>query len=1182
MQVPARPTPPPEIVQRVAPPLARRYLAALAAAAAALAISLALSGFISQTVFIFFFAAVTVTAWYGGRGPSLLVAALAVPLVNYFFVSPVFSVSTAPADLVRTLVFLVLAWLIGTMRETLGAARAEALEAARALEASNALLQEQAMELEQGNEALQDQAVELEQQREEAETLAEELEEAQQRLRESMESQLAEAQALARMGSWEWWIREDRIRWSDEMYRVYGLEPGSPITLETYLARIHPDDRAGSREAVQASLESGRPFEFEHRVVRPDGAVRLLQARGRVEAGPDGAPARMSGTGQDVTEERAAAETARRLAVEQGARAAAEDSRRRLEAVLEGIGEAFLAVDAEWRITLANPRAGETLGHPVGALLGRSMWEAFPQAVGGGSWRELHRIRAEGRPGAFESYSSVVGAWLRVRAAPWEGGLSIFYEDVTDRRRAQEASARLAAIVETSTDAIFSKTLDGVVTSWNAGAERLYGYAAEEVVGRPVSMLAPPDRLDEIPVLLARLGRGERIESFETVRRRKDGTLVDVLLAISPLPDAEGRVAGASTIARDITRRKRNEARLRESEEQLRFLAEASRVLFGSLDYRATLAAAMRMAVPRLADFASLYLLDEDGRARAVDAAHADPQAEPRVRELVGMHTPSAEGGSPVSRVLAGGEAVLIEEMAEEAIGAALDDDATRGVLRSLAPRSVMAVPLRAEGRVVGVMSFAMGDSGRRYGPADLALAEELARRAATAVENARLHAAEQEARRAAEAAAERTAQLQAVTAALSEARTPADVGDVVIREGLTSLGAVAGWLVELSAGGDALEALRARGYPDEIVERFRRFGLDAPVPLADAVRTGEPVYLENSEERDRRYPLLHEFTALGNGAWVSVPLVVEGRAIGGIGLTFREARAFDAEQRAFVLALARQSAMALERARLFEAEQRARAEAEAANRAKFQFLTTMSHELRTPLNAIAGYVELLEMEIRGPLNEAQREYLAKVQRSQTHLLGLINDVLNFARIETGHVHFDVRDVPLDETLQEVETLIGPQVQARGLSYEYRRFDPACTVRADAEKVRQIILNLLSNAVKFTQPGGRIVMECEDGDGTVTVRVRDTGVGIPLDKQGTIFDPFVQVNAGYTRPNEGTGLGLAISRDLARAMGGELRVESIEGEGSLFTLTLPVGDPIPTSPDDESAASPASSRGEPR
>jgi signal transduction histidine kinase len=203
--------------------------------------------------------------------------------------------------------------------------------------------------------------------------------------------------------------------------------------------------------------------------------------------------------------------------------------------------------------------------------------------------------------------------------------------------------------------------------------------------------------------------------------------------------------------------------------------------------------------------------------------------------------------------------------------------------------------------------------------------------------------------------------------------------------------------------------------------------------------------------------------------------------------------------------------------------------------------------------------VDLLDLEIRGPLTPQQREDLGRIRRSQTHLLGLINDVLNFARIETGHVNFALEDVALDELLTEVEALIAPQVGARGLEYAYRRFDPGVTVRADPEKLRQIVLNLLSNAVKFTPPGGGVTLSCEAEERTVRVRVSDTGIGIPADKLGTIFEPFVQVNAGYTRTSEGTGLGLSISRDLARAMGGELTVESREGEGSTFTLTLPRG-----------------------
>ena len=248
------------------------------------------------------------------------------------------------------------------------------------------------------------------------------------------------------------------------------------------------------------------------------------------------------------------------------------------------------------------------------------------------------------------------------------------------------------------------------------------------------------------------------------------------------------------------------------------------------------------------------------------------------------------------------------------------------------------------------------------------------------------------------------------------------------------------------------------------------------------------------------------------------------------------------------------------ERAGLFAAAEHARAEAEAANRAKSEFLAVMSHELRTPLNAIAGYAELIELGIYGPVTDAQRTALELVQRAQRHLLGLINGVLNYAKVDAGAVQYAVEDVPLDEVLRTCEALVSPQVRARGLSCAYAGCDPALRVRADRDKVQQVVLNLLSNAVKFTEPGGR-VMVAGAGDaagGAVRVTVADTGIGIAADQLARVFAPFVQVDARLTRTREGTGLGLAISRDLARGMGGDLTAESTPGGGSTFTLTLPV------------------------
>ena len=239
-----------------------------------------------------------------------------------------------------------------------------------------------------------------------------------------------------------------------------------------------------------------------------------------------------------------------------------------------------------------------------------------------------------------------------------------------------------------------------------------------------------------------------------------------------------------------------------------------------------------------------------------------------------------------------------------------------------------------------------------------------------------------------------------------------------------------------------------------------------------------------------------------------------------------------------------------------------ARAEAEAANRTKSEFLAVMSHELRTPLNAIGGYAELIEMGIRGPVTPQQRDDLRRVQTSQRHLLGLINEVLNYAKLETGAVHYDVDDVRVRDALAGAEALVAPQARAKQIELTVGECPPSLSVLADAEKVRQILVNLLSNAVKFTDRGGRVELTCEIAHGAkdadpVRILVRDTGIGIASDQLDRIFEPFVQVRADLTRTAEGTGLGLAISRDLARGMGGDLTAASRPGNGSTFTLTLP-------------------------
>jgi signal transduction histidine kinase/PAS domain-containing protein len=441
------------------------------------------------------------------------------------------------------------------------------------------------------------------------------------------------------------------------------------------------------------------------------------------------------------------------------------------------------------------------------------------------------------------------------------------------------------------------------------------------------------------------------------------------LMFCYPLPDR-----GLATQWKNITDAKR-------AQESAHYLARASETLSSSLDYETTLKELAQLVVPEFADWAAVDIVGDDGKVRQLAVAHVDPDKVRWAHELNRRYPPDPNARTGVYNVLRTGKPELYSEIPDEMLVAGTVDEEHLRISRELGLKSAIVVPLIARERTLGALTLVSAESGRRYRQADLDLAMELARRAALAVDNARLHKAELEARRA----------------------------------------------------------------------------------------------------------------------------------------------------------------------------------AEAANLAKTQFLAVMSHELRTPLNAIAGYAELMRMGIRGPITPEQQADLDRIKRSQRDLLSLINDVLNYAKLEAGHIEFDTRVIPVHDFLDDVESLVTPQLQGKGLTFEYAQCDSELKVRADAEKMRQILVNLLSNAIKFTPSGGRISIECEADDGTVNIRVLDTGVGIPEDKIGAIFEPFVQLDRKLTSSQEGTGLGLAISRDLARGMGGDLSVESKVGEGSLFRLKLPRG-----------------------
>jgi PAS domain S-box-containing protein len=405
----------------------------------------------------------------------------------------------------------------------------------------------------------------------------------------------------------------------------------------------------------------------------------------------------------------------------------------KMVAILESITDSYIALDHEWRFSDVNPVAERTiLRRPKRELLGQVIWEAYPQSVGGALHHHCLIAAAKQQPVHFEAELALNGQWYEVHVYPTREGLSLYLRDIEGRRREQEANSRLAAIVESSEDAIISINPEGVISNWNPAAERLFGYSGQEIIGKPLSLLYPSDHRDEFPQIMQRLERGERIDHYETERMRKDGVRIQVALSISAIKDSAGRIIGAAKIARDITAQKR----AREAEH---FLAEASAILASSLDYEATLPSVAQLALPFLADYCVIDINQEDGSLRRVTAAAAAPPRQELLAALMARYPPGSEAMG-ARQVVQSGLPRVLWEMPATVSQEVADDPELMRFLRDLAPRSYMIVPMIARGRTLGAISLGLAEGSRRYDATDLAVAEDLARRAAYAVDNARLY----------------------------------------------------------------------------------------------------------------------------------------------------------------------------------------------------------------------------------------------------------------------------------------------------------------------------------------------------------------------------------------------------------------------------------------------------------
>jgi PAS domain S-box-containing protein len=537
--------------------------------------------------------------------------------------------------------------------------------------------------------------------------------------------------------------------------------------------------------------------------------------------------------------------------------------------------------------------------------------------------------------------------------------------DITDQKEAAERLRYYAILIDNMPDAVITTDTDYVIRGWNPAAVRIYGWQADEVIGRHA-----PDILrtalesgaaDAQAWPLAFNDRGQWHGEF--VQRRKDGTPVRVASTITHVRDDRGDALGVTAIDRDISDQHSIEG-------NLRFLAEASKMLGSSLDYRTTLASVAQLGVPEIADWCAVDMLTEDGGIEQLAVAHVDPEKAQWARELNAANPPDPNAPTGVPNVLRTGRSEFYQVLTDEMLVAAAKNDEELALIRRIGFSSAMTVPLRIQERAIGAITFVAAESGRHYTGADLAFAEEVASRAALAVENARLYR-------------------------------------------------------------DAQRAIAVRD----------------------------------------------------------------------------------------------------------------------------EFMSLASHELKTPVTSLKMYTQVLQRQAERRGDDDLADRLVKMDRQTDKLTGLINDLLNVARIQTGQLEYVDEAIDLNAIVHECVDTIQPTTTKHHIIVE-GTIDGR--VWGDSERIGQVVTNLLTNAIKYSPRADRVIVRLDMRDGAAAVSVRDFGIGIGDEHREKIFEQFYRVSDPSEKTYPGLGLGLFIAGEIVKRHGGTITVQSASGEGTTFTLMLPL------------------------
>jgi len=649
-------------------------------------------------------------------------------------------------------------------------------------------------------------------------------------------------------------------------------------------------------------------------------------------------------------------------------------------------------------------------------------------------------------------------------------------EDITRRKSKEKASLNLAAIVNTSVDGIIGKNLQGDIVSWNKAAERIYGYTENEIQGKNISLLAPPGYKEEIRDQFKKLQNGELIRDHETKRVRKDGTVIDISLTLSPIKDAFGQMYGVSAIMHDITEQKKAK--------QILIVSEYSESIINTVRE-------------------PLIVLDKDLRVVTVSRSFYEV-FKVKTEETVGQ---------------------LIYDLGNKQ----WDIPKLRELLEDILPKKVSFDNYEVEhnfttiGRRIMLLNARQIERGIGKERIILLAIEDITERKEI------------------EAGLEKTRkELEVIKKSADEASEFAESVINTVREPLISLNQD---LRVVTVSRSFYEFFKVK--PEETVGQLiydlgnKQWDIPKLRELLETILPQKTTF--------DNYEVEHDFATIGRRIML---------------LNARQIERGTGKERIILLAIEditerKEIENGLEKAH--EELKDLASELKRSARVKSEFLANMSHELRTPLNSINGFSEVLFDETFGPLNEKQKKYVTNVLTSGKHLLQLINQILDMAKLEAGKMKLALSRLPMKSLLYEISMLVADMISKKKIELLLEIAEDLPDIEADELKVKEIIYNLLSNAAKFTHEGGKIGMQAKKAASGIEIVVWDTGVGIAPENMGKIFEGFFRVDTPYSRVTEGTGLGLPLSKKFVELHGGTFSVQSEGlGKGTLVRFTLPV------------------------